>query len=68
MGSLNEKFKRAYEKRKSDEMKHFNDVKKGLRESMANINKTLDNIENWDELLNLKDESLDKAKSTETMR
>ena len=66
MGSLNEKFKRAYEKRKSDEMKHFNDVKKGLRESMANINKTLDNIENWDELLNLKDESLEEPKSTET--
>ena len=66
MGSLNEKFKKTYKKRKFNEMKHFNDINKGLRESMININKTLDNIENWDELLNLKDESLEEQELTET--
>ena len=66
MGCLNEKFAKSYEKRKSDEIKHFNDINKGLRESMLNINKTLDNIENWDELLNIKDESLEEKQIMET--
>ena len=62
MGSLNEKFMKSYKTRKLNEMKHFYDINKGLRESMLNINETLDNIENWDELLNLKEESLEDKK------
>ena len=57
MGLLNEKIKKSYKKRKLDEMKHFYDINKGLRESMVDINKTLDNFESFDELLNLQDES-----------
>ena len=41
------------------ENKHFYDIKAGLKESMVNINKTLDNIKNWDELINLKEESIE---------
>ena len=41
------------------ENKHFYDIKAGLKESMININKTLDNIKNWDELINLKEESIE---------
>jgi len=65
MGSLNEKFMKSYKTRKLNEMKHFYDINKGLRESMLNINETLDNIENWDELLNLKEESLEDKKLME---
>ena len=40
MGSLNEKFMKSYKTRKLNEMKHFYDINKGLRESMLNINET----------------------------
>ena len=56
MKFLNEKFKKSYNKRKFDEIKHFHDINKGLRETYLNINNTLDNINDWDELLNLNDE------------
>ena len=56
MKFLNEKFKNSYNKRKFDEIKHFHDINKGLRETYLNINNTLDNINDWDELLNLNDE------------
>ena len=65
MDFLNELFTKSYKKRKLDEMKHFNDINKGLKESMLNINETLDNIENWDELLGLKDESIEEEKYME---
>ena len=56
MKFLNKKFKKSYNKRKFDEIKHFHDINKGLRETYLNINNTLDNINDWDELLNLNDE------------
>ena len=37
---------------------HFLDIRIGLKESFFNISKTLDNIKNWDELINLKEESI----------
>ena len=43
----------------ANENKHYYDIKTGLKESMININKTLDNIKNWDELINLKEESIE---------
>lgn len=44
-------------------MEHFQDIRKGLTESMNNINETLHKIENWDELLSIKEESLEEIKS-----
>ena len=41
-------------KKKTNDMNYFLDVQIGLKESMININKTIDEINNWEELLNLK--------------
>ena len=45
------------EEKKTIDMNHFYDVRNGLKETMININKTLDDIKDWDELINLKEES-----------
>ena len=52
-----------------NENKHFYDIKAGLKESMVNINKTLDDIKSWDELINLKEESIEDTiiKKTKTI-
>ena len=42
------------QKKKANDINHFLDVQIGLKESMININKTIDEINNWEELLNLK--------------
>ena len=47
------------QEKKASDMKHFLDVHFGLKESIININKTLDEINNWEELLNLKEESIE---------
>ena len=56
--------------RKAIDMNHFYDVQSGLKESMININKTLDDINNWEELINLKEESIEdiKIKKTKTIK
>ena len=59
MGIISKKCEKSYRERKRHEMQHYLDIQKGLRESMVNIQKTLNNIDNWDELLNLKEESLE---------
>ena len=53
-----------------EENKHFYDIKTGLKESMVNINKTLDSIKTWDELINLKEESIEnnRIKKTKTIK
>ena len=53
-----------------EENKHFYDIKTGLKESMLSINKTLDDIKSWEELINLKEESLEDAviKRTKTIK
>ena len=56
---ISKKCEKSYRERKRHEMQHYLDIQKGLRESMVNIQKTLNNIDNWDELLNLKEESLE---------
>ena len=43
--------------RKLEKKNHFNTIHKGLIESMTDFNETLEVIGNWDELMNLKDES-----------
>ena len=53
-----------------NENKNFYDIKTGLKESMVNINKTLDDIKSWDELINLKEESIEDKiiKKTKTIK
>ena len=65
MNCLKEKFKKSYNNRKLEEMKHFYDINKGLKESYLNFNKTLDNIKDWDELLNLNEDSLEQIETNE---
>ena len=50
------------------ENQHFLDIRIGLKESFFNISKTLDKINNWDELINLKEESIEEIiiKNTKT--
>ena len=60
--NLYEKFKKSKSKRKIQNDKHFLDVRKGLRESMINFNHTLDIVKNWDELMNIKEESSEEIK------
>ena len=62
MGCNSNKCNEFYKKRKISEILHFYDIKKGLRESMIKFNETFNEIEDWDELLNLKDESLKNEK------
>ena len=64
MGGILEKFEKSSKKRKLDEMQHFYAVKKGFKESMLNINQTLNDFENWDELLSLEEESEEVKKIT----
>ena len=59
---LYEKFKKSQSKRKIQNYKHFLDARKGLKESMINFNHTFDIINNWDELMNIKDESPEEIK------
>ena len=49
----------SYKKRKLKEKRHFDNIKNGLNESMHKTNETLDDIENWEELLNLEEESIE---------
>ena len=56
--NLLKKCEKAYKERILEENNHFLTIKKGLRESMNNIDKAMENIESWDELMNIKEESL----------
>ena len=64
MGSESEK------QAKLNKIKYFNDIQKGLKESFFHFNKTLDHINNWDELINLKEESIEEItiKRTKTIK
>ena len=56
-GCLFSKCDEAYFKRKLEEEDHYRTIKIGLSESMTNINKAIAKFGDWDELMNLKDES-----------
>ena len=56
---VKEEKKEKVETKEVIDFKHFSDIKNGLKESMININKTLENIKDWDELINLKEESIE---------
>ena len=47
------------QEKKAIDMDHFLDVQIGVKESMFNITKTLDDMKDWEELLNLKEESIE---------
>ena len=66
MGSLLKICNKSYEKRKKNELQHFQNIQKGLKEYMSNFNKAIDEIEDWDELLNLKEENIDNIKLMKT--
>ena len=53
---ISEKCNGANAKRKLEDQKHYNIIKEGLNESMLNINKAIENIGNWDELMNIKEQ------------
>ena len=56
---VKEEKKEKVETKEVIDLKHFSDIKNGLKETMININKTLENIKDWDELINLKEESIE---------
>ena len=64
MKNLFDKCLDSSKKKKLEKENHFNTIHKGLIESMTDFNETLEVIGNWDELVNLKDESpMDKKLS-----
>ena len=67
---LYNKCNEAYIKRKLEEQNHYCVIKKGLNESMLNINKAIENIGNWDELMNIKEQSSESIQfqSTKTIK
>ena len=48
---------KAYEDRISEENKHYDDIKVGIKKSMLNINERLSKIKNWDDLMNTDEDS-----------
>jgi len=62
MDCIIKKCEESYKKRKNNEKQHFKDIQKGLNDSMIKFKEIFNEINNWDELLNLKDESLKKEK------
>ena len=58
------------EEKQANDNNHFYEIKSGLMESMININKTLNNIKDWDELINLKEVSIEdkQIKRTKTIK
>ena len=50
------KCKNSSKDRLNEEEKHFLKIQTGLKDSMVNIEKSLVNFKNWDELMNLKEE------------
>ena len=57
---LHNKYEKAKIQRRIDKYRHFKNIKEGLIISMKNIDNYLDDIYNWDELMNIKEESPDK--------
>lgn len=56
MGVIYDMCNKSYKKRKFNEAQNFQNIKRGLYKYMNNVNKTLSEIEDWDELMNLKEE------------
>jgi len=54
----------------SKKEKYLKDVKDGLGKSVKNITNILENINDWDELINLKEESIENVilKRTKTIK
>ena len=57
IGYIFTKCKESYDERLKEEKKHFKNIQNGLKESMKDIEEALDGFINWDELMNIKEES-----------
>ena len=66
MGGLFDIYEKSYNKRKSNEAKNFQKIKTGLKEYMLNAYKTLNEIKDWDELMNLKEEPSENQELSKT--
>ena len=62
MGCFDSCFKECEFKRKQEKVKYFHTIKNGLKESMIDFKYTLDKINNWDELVELKDDEFEGNK------
>ena len=61
-GYLYKKCLKSYKERLDEEASHFLNIQAGLKESMNNIEKTLVDTKNWEELMNIKEESPEENK------
>ena len=61
MFDLTDICKKSERKRRINQYRYFDRIKYGLNESMHKINETFDNIEGWDELIELKENSFEKS-------
>lgn len=56
------KCEKSYKERLIEEENHFLNIRKGLKDSMDNIENALVDIKNWDELMNINEESFEEKK------
>ena len=66
MGGLFDLCNKSYKKRKLNEVRNFQNIKRGLKEYMFNVNRTLNEIEDWEELMSLKEEQTENKKLAKT--
>ena len=52
--TFHDKCWKKYKKRQDDELKNFSEMKKGLNTSLSEIKNTMEEIKDWDSLLNPK--------------
>ena len=66
MGKILDMCDKSYKKRQLNEARNFQNIRRGLKKYMFNVNKTLDEIEDWEELISLKEEPTENKKLMKT--
>ena len=66
MGKILDMCEKSYKKRQLNEARNFQNIRKGLKKYMFNVDKTLDEIEDWEELISLKEEPTENKKLMKT--
>ena len=66
MGKILDMCDKSYKKRQLNEARNFQNIRRGLKKYMFNVDKTLDEIEDWEELISLKEEPTENKKLMKT--
>ena len=61
LDKISEKCEKIYADRITEEKSHYDNIKIGLPKSMSDIDKSLEEIKNWDELMNIEEKSSEET-------